>query len=67
MADEPGLLYEAELRKAQARIKVLEQVIFEDLEPFQCSDDLNRMIVENIIERKERVTAERVAARNAHQ
>jgi hypothetical protein len=31
------------------RIAVLEQVIAEDLSPFDCRDDLNKMIVEDIL------------------
>lgn len=37
-----------ELAAARSRITVLEMVIRQDLWPLDCSDDLNKMIVEDI-------------------
>lgn len=36
------------------RVGVLERVIFEELNPGDCADELNKMIVEYIFERRER-------------
>jgi hypothetical protein len=40
-----------EIKKLQIRVDVLEMVIREDLSSLDCSDDLNRMIVEEIDQR----------------
>ncbi len=40
----------AEIERLRRRVTVLEMVIRQDLEPDDCSDDANRMIVEGIRE-----------------
>lgn len=41
-----------EIEKLRRRVAVLETVIYEDLHPVECSDDMNLMIVEDIIKRR---------------
>jgi hypothetical protein len=38
-----------DLMLLQRRVTVLEQVIAEDLSPFDCSDELNKMVVVDIL------------------
>lgn len=40
----------AEIERLMRRVTVLEMVIRQDLEPDDCSDELNRMIVDGIRE-----------------
>lgn len=47
---------EAEVERLQRRVVVLEMVIQEELDEFDCCDDANRMIVESIHERGDAVS-----------
>lgn len=44
---------EAEIGRLRQRVAVLEMVISEELDPYDCCDDANEMIVQQIRDRKD--------------